>query len=74
MAGELLLATARLREVGRLPEHAARPLEEGVDRLHSLVKDLHEKVMSARMTPVSVITDRLPRAARDLARRGQGRR
>jgi two-component system chemotaxis sensor kinase CheA len=68
--GEMLLATARLREMGRsLPEAHRSPLEEGVYRLHTLVKDLHAKVMSARMTPFSVITDRLPRAARDIARR-----
>ena len=68
--GELLIATARLREVGKaLPETVRPPVEEGVYRLHALVKDLHDKVMSARMTPLSVITDRLPRAARDVARR-----
>jgi len=78
-AGELLLATARIREVGKsLPGYAlqkdeagspVRHFEEVVDRLHGLVKDLHDKVMKARMTPLSVITDRLPRAARDIARR-----
>ncbi|WP_225410348.1 chemotaxis protein CheA [Stigmatella hybrida] len=68
--GELMLATARLREVGKvLPENARPALEEGVYRLHALVKDLHDKVMSARMTPLSLITDRLPRAARDIARK-----
>ena len=68
--GELLLATARLRELGKvLPESSRPPIEEGVYRLHALVKDLHDKVMSARMTPLSLITDRLPRAARDIARR-----
>ncbi|NMO14452.1 chemotaxis protein CheA [Pyxidicoccus fallax] len=68
--GELMLATARLREVGKvLPENARPALEEGVYRLHTLVKDLHDKVMTARMTPLSLITDRLPRAARDIARR-----
>src|SRR5919197_1367512 len=68
--GELLLATARIREVTKvLPQHARPPLEEGVDRLHGLVKDLHDKVMSARMTPLAVIMDRLPRVARDIARR-----
>ena len=70
MAGELLLATARLRDIGRrFPEHGRSALDEGVDRLHALVKDLHGKVMGARMTPVAVVTDQLPRAARDLARR-----
>ena len=68
--GELMLATARMREVTKeLPENARPGMEEGVYRLHALVKDLHDKVMSARMTPLSLITDRLPRAARDIARK-----
>ncbi|MDQ3265007.1 MAG: chemotaxis protein CheA [Myxococcota bacterium] len=68
--GEMLLATARIREVGKVLPSSARPvLEESVYRLHALVKDLHDKVMSVRMTPISVITDRLPRAARDIARK-----
>jgi two-component system chemotaxis sensor kinase CheA len=68
--GELLLATARIREVARTVPAQSRPqLEEGVDRLHGLVKDLHDKVMSARMTPLAVIMDRLPRVARDIARK-----
>jgi two-component system, chemotaxis family, sensor kinase CheA len=68
--GELILATARLREIGRgVPEPGRPALEEGVDRLHATVKDLHDKVMAVRMTPLAVVTERLPRAARDLARR-----
>jgi two-component system, chemotaxis family, sensor kinase CheA len=70
VAGELLLATARLREIGRAtPEPLRREHEEGVDQLQAIVKDLHGRVMEARMTPLTVLTDRLPRAARDLARR-----
>lgn len=77
-AGELLLATARVRDAGKsLPGAAERSLPtperalftEAVDRLQALVKELHAKVMAARMTPLSLVTDRLPRAARDLARR-----
>jgi two-component system chemotaxis sensor kinase CheA len=68
--GELILATARIREVGRaLPAQARPALEDGVDRLHAVVKDLHDKVMTVRMTPLSTITERLPRTARDVARR-----
>ncbi|MFN7133863.1 MAG: chemotaxis protein CheW, partial [Myxococcales bacterium] len=68
--GELLLATAHLRELNKgVPEPLRPPLDEGVDRLHAIVKDLHGKVMSVRMTPLSLITDRLPRAARDIARK-----
>lgn len=68
--GELILATARIREVGRtLPEDHRAALDEGVDRLHGIVKDLHDKVMTVRMTPLAVVTERLPRAARDVARK-----
>jgi two-component system chemotaxis sensor kinase CheA len=68
--GELILATARLRDLGRrLPAEHRPALDEGVDRLHSIVKDLHDKVMTVRMTPLALVTNRLPRAARDLARK-----
>jgi two-component system, chemotaxis family, sensor kinase CheA len=68
--GELLLSTAHLRTLAKaIPEALSGPLDEGVNRLHTIVKDLHNKVMSVRMTPLSLITDRLPRAARDLARK-----
>ncbi len=68
--GELILATARIREVGRaLPDVSRKPLDEGVDRLHAIVKDLHDKVMTVRMTPLAALADRLPRAARDVARK-----
>ncbi|ABC84079.1 chemotaxis protein CheA [Anaeromyxobacter dehalogenans] len=67
--GELILATARIREVGRgLPRDVRAPLDEGVDRLHAIVKDLHDKVMTVRMTPLALVTERLPRVVRDLAR------
>jgi two-component system chemotaxis sensor kinase CheA len=68
--GELILATARIREVGRgLADGHRAALDEGVDRLHAIVKDLHDKVMTVRMTPLSLVTERLPRAARDVARK-----
>jgi two-component system chemotaxis sensor kinase CheA len=68
--GELILATARIREVGRALPPPLRPaLEDGVDRLHAVVKDLHDKVMTVRMTPLATVTERLPRSARDVARK-----
>jgi two-component system, chemotaxis family, sensor kinase CheA len=68
--GELILATARIREVGKgLPPGSRAALDEGVDRLHAIVKDLHDKVMTVRMTPLAEVTGRLPRAARDVARK-----
>lgn len=70
LAGELLLATSRLREMGKQLPEAHRPLlEEGVDRLHGLAKEMHGRVMGARMTPVALVTDQLPRTVRDVARR-----
>jgi two-component system, chemotaxis family, sensor kinase CheA len=68
--GELILAAARLREVGRtLPQPHRGDHEESVDRLNAIVKELHNKVMAVRMTPIAAATDRLPRAVRDLARK-----
>ncbi len=68
--GELLLATARIREVGRtLPAGLRPPLDEGVDRLHAIVKELHGQLMGVRMTPLALVTERLPRIARDVARK-----
>jgi len=68
--GELILATARIRELGRtLPDPSRGPFDEGVDRLHAIVKDLHDKVMTVRMTPLALLAERLPRAARDVARK-----
>jgi two-component system chemotaxis sensor kinase CheA len=68
--GELILATARIRELGKTVPATHRPgLLEGVDRLHAIVKDLHDKVMTVRMTPLALVTERLPRAARDIARK-----
>ncbi len=69
-ASELLLATARVREATKpVPEAQRAGLDDAVDLLHGLVRSLHEKVMTARMTPISAVTDRLPRAARDIAQR-----
>lgn len=67
--GELILATSRLRELGRsLPDRERPAVEEGVDALSRIVKDLQGQVMAVRMMPVSLVSDPLPRAARDLAR------
>jgi len=69
-AGEVLGGVARLRESARLlPESLAPAFEAEVDRLRRLVRELHGKVVSARLTPFSTLTERLPRAVRDLSRR-----
>ena len=69
-AGELLLGIARLREAARkLPSDIAASFEAEVDRLRRQARELHGRVMTARLTPFSALTERLPRAVRDLAHR-----
>lgn len=65
--GELLRARDRLRAVAErvdLPE-----LTDIADEMVGLTKDIYDRVMAARMTPLSLLTDRLPRVVRDLARK-----
>ncbi|MBN2358597.1 MAG: chemotaxis protein CheA [Deltaproteobacteria bacterium] len=67
--GELLRARDRLRAVAErvdLPE-----LTEIADEMVGLTKDIYDRVMAARMTPLSLLTDRLPRVVRDLARKAE---
>jgi len=69
-AAEVLHGIARLREAVRtLPENAATQFEAEIDRLRRTARDLHGRVMNARLTPFSSLTERLPRAIRDLAHR-----
>jgi two-component system chemotaxis sensor kinase CheA len=70
MAGELVLSSARLRETARrLPARQRGPVDEEIDRLGRLVKDLNARVLATRQTPVQHLADRLPRIVRDLSRR-----
>lgn len=69
-AGEMLLGISRLREAAsKLPPDVAAVFEAEVDRLRRQARDLHSRVMTARLTPFSALTERLPRAVRDLAHR-----
>jgi len=69
-AAEVMHGIARLREAAkRLPESAAARMEGDIDRLRRTARELHGRVMSARLTPFSSLTERLPRAVRDLAHR-----
>ncbi len=64
--GEVLLARSRLRTLSvRLDQPELSELVDEVDRL---TRELHGRVVAARMTPLSVLVERLPRLARDLAR------
>jgi len=69
-AAEVLHGIARLRESARkLPEAVSASFEAEVDRLRRTARDLHGRVMNARLTPFSSLTERLPRAIRELANR-----
>jgi two-component system chemotaxis sensor kinase CheA len=69
-AAELLHGIARLRESARkLPENTAAAFEAEIDRVRRTARDLHGRVMNARLTPFSALTERLPRAVRDMAHR-----
>lgn len=69
-AAEVLHGIARLREAARkLPEAHAGIFETEVDRLRRTARELHGRVMDARLTPFSALTERLPRAVRDLSHR-----
>jgi two-component system chemotaxis sensor kinase CheA len=64
--GEVLLTRSRLRALSArldVPE-----LSELVDEVDRLTRELHGRVVAARMTPLSFMAERLPRAVRDLAR------
>jgi two-component system chemotaxis sensor kinase CheA len=67
-AAEVLHGIARLRDAARhLPESSA--FEAEIDRLRRTARELHGKVMDARLTPFSALTEALPRTVRDLAHR-----
>ena len=64
--GEVLLTRARLRALSLRLSHPE--LEDLVDEVDRLTRELHGRVVAARMTPLSLLTERLPRIVRDLAR------
>lgn len=66
LVAELLLARSRLRGVATQSE--TPELTEIVDDIERLARDFHDKVVTARMTPISFVTERLPRLVRDLSR------
>jgi len=69
-ASDVLHGIARLREAARhLPENVASVFEAEIDRLRRTARELHGRVMNARLTPFSSLTEHLPRAIRDMAHR-----
>lgn len=67
IVGEMIIAKSRLQEVSK--EISSVPLKEGQQQMNNLIRDLHDRVMSVRMTSIESLMDRLPRVVRDLARK-----
>jgi len=66
LVGELLITKSRIQV--STSELGITPLDEAVNRLESLIRELHTKVITVRMMPLESILARLPRLIRDIAR------
>lgn len=70
LAGELVLASSRVHDTARLaPMPLRETLEEHSDRLRLLVKEVNNRVLAARQSPIQLLADRLPLVVRELSRR-----
>ncbi len=65
--GEMIISRSKLLEVSKDIESVS--LKEGMLEMSNLIRDLHDQVMSVRMTPLENMLERLPRVVRDLARK-----
>jgi two-component system chemotaxis sensor kinase CheA len=63
---ELLAMRSHLEELAERRDDPS--LQEGVRQLSSLARRLQDRVFQARMVPAGLLTGRLPRVCRDLAR------
>ncbi|MBN1882055.1 MAG: chemotaxis protein CheA [Deltaproteobacteria bacterium] len=66
LVGELLITKSRIQV--STSGLGITPLDEAVNRLESLIRELHTKVITVRMMPLESILTRLPRLIRDIAR------
>ncbi len=66
LTGELI--TNRYQLQSAAAEKNWGDLDEGLGQLARLVKNLHHQVLQVRMMPLESVTNRLPRAVRDLCR------
>jgi two-component system chemotaxis sensor kinase CheA len=64
--GELITLRSYLEDLSERIDSPA--LNEGVQRLTKVVRRLHDRVMEVRMVSASMLTQRLPRVGRDIAR------
>jgi two-component system chemotaxis sensor kinase CheA len=68
IVGELIINRDRLLEVSQ--GLVSSDLHLSLDRLDLLVRHFQDTIMAVRMMPLEIVTDRLPRIVRDLARQG----
>jgi len=64
--GEMILIKGEMEELYRKISHSG--LRQGLDRMERLIREFHDQVMSARLMPIELLVQRLPRLVRDLAR------
>ena len=64
--GELFILRERLESL--LAESPKPELRAVLDELSKAIREVHDQVMTVRMTPVRNLTDRYPRLVRDLGR------
>lgn len=64
--GELITLRSCLEDLAERIDSPA--LNEGVQRLTKVVRRLHDRVMEVRMVSASMLTQRLPRVGRDIAK------
>ena len=67
IVGEMIIAKSRLAEAGKDIDSA--PLRDAQAVMGNLIRDLHDQVMTVRMTPLRNLMERMPRVVRDLARK-----
>jgi two-component system chemotaxis sensor kinase CheA len=68
IVGELIITRVRLQEIVRDIEN--EDLQANLGRLQVLVREFQDSIMTVRMMPLDLVTDRLPRIVRDLAHFG----
>ncbi len=64
--GEMILIKGELEQVAR--QNPLPGLMQGLDRMERLIREFHDQVMSARLLPIELVVQRIPRLVRDLAK------
>lgn len=68
LVGELVITQSMLNDLGgRFHANQLSVLQERLAQLERNTREIHERVMSIRMLPISAIFSRFPRLVRDLA-------